>query len=230
MTEERYQRTAACYQFDLELDAYLEGEARPHVADHARQCPRCAALLADLQQVVALSRQLPAGEPPATVWTNVRATLDAEGVIHEPAGFWQRWLGEIRLIPNPIPLGALGCLAILATFLTGRPDLPEQAGMSVWPLPMSAGNSVAAQAATQDTDLFRTLRELESSYSSRAHSLDPSVKETYERSLGSLNSSIRECLDSLHREPANALAREFLFAAYVQKAEVLASALEFDVR
>ena len=65
MSAERCKKTGACYRFDLELAAYLEGEAKPHVEDHAPQCARCAATLADIQQIVALSRQLPAMEPPA---------------------------------------------------------------------------------------------------------------------------------------------------------------------
>jgi len=230
MSEERYMKIAACYQFDLELAAYLEGEAKPHVEDHARQCARCAATLADIQQIVALSRQLPAVEPPAAIWANLRAALETEGIIHEPASFLERWLGQLRLAPHPIPLGALGCLAILATLLMGTPAIPDRGETAEGPVTLSALNSVPVQLASLDSDLFRTIRELENSYSSRARSLDPSVKDTYEKSLGSLNSSIRECRDSLRREPANALAREFLFAAYTQKAEVLASALEFDVR
>ena len=223
-------KIAACYQFDIELPDYLEGEAKPHVDNHARQCARCGAILADFQQILALGRQLPAPEPPATIWANVRATLEAEGIIHEPVSFLDRWLGQLRLAPNPVPLGALGCLAILAALLMGAPAVPEQGGTSDEPLALSAMNSIPLQSASLDSDLFRTIGELEKSYDSRARSLDPSVKDTYEKSLGSLNSSIRECRDSLRREPSNALAREFLVTAYTQKAEVLASALEFDVR
>ena len=223
-------KIAACYQFDIELPDYLEGEAKPHDDNHARQCARCGAILADFQQILALGRQLPAPEPPATIWANVRATLEAEGIIHKPAGFLNRWIGQFRLAPNPVPLGALGCLAILAALLMGAPAVPEQGGTSDEPLALSAMNSIPLQSASLDSDLFRTIGELEKSYDSRARSLDPSVKDTYEKSLGSLNSSIRECRDSLRREPSNALAREFLVTAYTQKAEVLASALEFDVR
>jgi hypothetical protein len=230
MTEERYLKTAACYQFDIELADCLEGEAKPHVDDHARQCARCGAILADFQQIVALSRQLPPAEPHATIWARVRATLATEGIIHEPAGFLERWLGQLRLAPNPIPLGALGCLAILATLLMGTPAVPDHGETPEGPVTLNAMNSVPIQSASLDSDLSRTIRELENSYNSRARSLDPSVKDTYEKSLRSLNSSIRECRDSLRREPSNALAREFLFTAYTQKAEVLASALEFDVR
>jgi hypothetical protein len=46
--------------------------------------------------------------------------------------------------------------------------------------------------------------------------------------LNSLDASIRECNDSLQREPGNSLAHEYLLAAYSQKAEVLSSALEID--
>ncbi len=230
MSAERCKQTGACYRFDLELAAYLEGEAKPHVEDHAQQCARCAATLADIQQIVALSRQLPAMEPPAAIWANLRAALETEGIIHEPASFLERWQGQLRLAPHPIPLGALGCLAILATLLMGTPAVPDHGETADGPVTLSAMNSLPVQSASLDSDLFRTIRELENSYSSRARSLDPSVKDTYEKSLGSLNSSIRECRDSLRREPSNALTREFLFTAYTQKAEVLASALEFDVR
>jgi hypothetical protein len=230
MSEESYVKTAACYQFDIELADYLESETKPHVVDHARQCARCGATLADFQQILALSRQLPPAEPPATIWANVRATLETEGIIHESGGFLHRWLGQLRLAPNPIPLGALGCLTILAALLMGTPQTPDQGETPVGPFTLSAVNSFPVQPASLDSDLFRTIQELETSYNSRARSLDPSVKDTYEKSLGSLNSSIRECLECLRREPANGLAREFLLAAYTQKAEVLASALEFDVR
>jgi hypothetical protein len=230
MSEERYKKTAACYRFDLELAAYLEGEAKPHVEAHAPQCARCAAALADIQQIMALSRQLPAAEPPTNIWANVRAALETEGIIHKRPTFLERWLGEFRLAPNPVPLGALGCLAILATLLLGTPPVSDRGETPEEPVALSAMNSVPVQLASLDSDLSRTIRELENSYNSRARTLDPSVKDTYEKSLGLLNSSIRECRDSLHREPANALAREFLLAAYTQKAEVLASALEFDVR
>ena len=186
-------------------------------------------MLADMRQIMTLTRQLPALEPPVTIWAHVRAALQTEGVIHEPVGFFGRWLGQFRLAPNPVPLGALGCLVILAALLMSTATVPKQGGTPAGGGTLTAMNSMPALPASSDGDLFRTIQDLETSYNSRAQSLDPGVKDTYEKSLGSLNSSIRECLECLRREPANALAREFLQAAYTQKAEVLASALELDV-
>jgi len=76
--------------------------------------------------------------------------------------------------------------------------------------------------------LEQAVRELEEAFKAREATLAPDVQATYEHSLSSLDASIRECNDSLQREPGNSLAHEYLFAAYSQKAEVLSSALEFD--
>jgi hypothetical protein len=82
-----------------------------------------------------------------------------------------------------------------------------------------------------DSDaLERVVHELEETFRAREGSLAPDLKATYENSLISLDASIRECSDSLEREPDNSLAHEYLLAAYSQKAEVLSSALEFDER
>jgi len=56
------------------------------------------------------------------------------------------------------------------------------------------------------------------------------VKATYRKGLESLDASIEECRASVEREPGDTLARQYLVAAYTQKAEVLATALQFDVR
>jgi hypothetical protein len=80
-----------------------------------------------------------------------------------------------------------------------------------------------------DSDaLEQVVHELEETFRAREGSLAPDLKATYENSLISLDASIRECSDSLQREPDNSLAHEYLLAAYSQKAEVLSSALELD--
>jgi hypothetical protein len=72
--------------------------------------------------------------------------------------------------------------------------------------------------------------DLERSFRANEASMTPDLKATYEKSLVSLDGSIRECLDSLQHEPRNTLAQDFLLTAYTRKAEVLSSALEFDGR
>ena len=54
--ESRYHALAACSRFEAELEAYLEGEARPFVTSHAHDCVSCGALMADLQSIRVAAR------------------------------------------------------------------------------------------------------------------------------------------------------------------------------
>ena len=72
-------RVPACLQFDDELEAYLEGEARPFIASHTQDCAPCGALLADLQSIREAARDLPQEEPSRVVWANVRAQAGGGG-------------------------------------------------------------------------------------------------------------------------------------------------------
>ena len=76
--ESKTAAAAACIRFDGELQAYLEGDARPFVATHARACPACAGVLADLEAIRQAARNLPPEEPAGLVWSRVREKLAAE--------------------------------------------------------------------------------------------------------------------------------------------------------
>jgi hypothetical protein len=220
---------AACRQFDLELPAYLEGEDRPAVPAHARACVYCGVVLADLEQAVFAGHHLPIEEPPARVWANIRARLANEGTIREQGSGWRRWLQHQVLQPASAPAGALACLTILSIFLLS----PSDAGLkraSGWLSPGAAPAVATASVLGMDKDLLQTLQQMEESYQALEATLDPNLKATYRQSLGTLDDCIRECLTHCQRQPTDALAHEYLLNAYRAKAQVLASALEFDGR
>ena len=217
----------ACGQFDAELEAYLEGDARPFIASHAQDCTRCGALLADFQAIREAARDLPEEEPSRVVWANVRARLEAEGAFGVPVGGWRQILAW-RVFPHAVPLGVLAALVIVGSLLTLR-DVQR------WGTPPGAAESSAVASITSalpagDIALAHVVSELERSFRANEASMTPDLKATYEKSLVSLDGSIRECLDSLQHEPRNTLAQDYLLTAYTRKAEVLSSALEFDGR
>ena len=230
MPEKRYEKSAACWQFEAELAAFLEGEDRSAVAAHAQECAFCGVTLAELEQIRSLSQQLPLEEPPPAVWANIRATLATEDAFREPVSLWRRWFPQFGMPRNPAAVGALACLVIFGFILLAPPgglELRTPAGA------LSASSKATVSAAAysiEPSDLARTVRELESSYKAREMFFEPTLHAAYEKSLESLNTSIRESLDFCRHEPSNALAREYLIAAYEQKAEVLASALELGLR
>jgi len=217
---------AACHQFDLHLAAHLEGQDNPQVAAHAKECPYCRALLADLEQIRLASRDLPLDEPPPRLWANICATLQGEGIIQEQIPAWQRWFPPLALLHTPRPVGALAGLALLAVALLSSPrgyESPDSADSMQGRESMTLAGVLPVGA---DVDLARTVKEMEETYSARGSFLEPALKETYDKSLGTLNDTIEECIRHCRREPRNALARQYLIHAYQAKAEVLASALE----
>ena len=204
---------------------------RPAVVVHASECAFCAVVLADLRTVISESAALGFEEPPPRVWANIRAALEAEGAFREPRGWWARWVAQLAPVPSPAAVGVLASLVILALSLSVSPGVFGPKTAPAGPTAKPTEEAVASpQVSGEDIALAETIKELESSYQVRKTSFEPADKDTYEKSLVSLNNSIREARDSVKEEPANALAREYLVAAYEQKAEVLSAALEYDGR
>jgi hypothetical protein len=227
MSETRHDSSAACYRFELELQAYMEGENKPFVLAHIRECAFCRVVVEDLEALRAAVRELPLEEPSAAVWSNIRAQLATAGAFAEKAGFWS-WFSQLDFLRRPIPVAAFACMVALGCLLTAPRNYPEQDSTSALTA-TARRTAVRSMGFMGDNEaLERVVRELEATFRAREGSLAPDVKATYENSLLSLDTSIRECSDSLQREPGNSLAHEYLLAAYSQKAEVLSSALEFD--
>jgi predicted nucleic acid-binding protein len=222
--------SAACYQFNEELEAFLEGEARPLVVAHARECGPCDAVLADLQAVRQAAKDLPLEEPSRVVWANVRARLEAEGAFNTRSSGWRQIL-EWRLYPHAVPVGVLAALIFLGSALTlPTTSLQQGNGADAVADSQTTIQTASLLPAGDDGALAHVVSDLESSFRANEASMAPDLKATYEKSLVSLDGSIRECLDSLRHEPRNTLAHDYLLTAYTRKAEVLSSALEFEGR
>lgn len=231
MAQERYEKSAACYQFDAELAAYFEGEDWPRVTAHARECSFCRTVLADLELIRSLSGQLPLEEPRPALWANIRAHLASEGILRKPTSTWQRWFEGLGALSRPAPAAALACLVIFAAVLVIPPaDSNWQQSSRSLSAPEKVTVASAVVASNQERDLERTVRDVENNYQAHEASLEPTVKATYRKSLASLDASIRECHASVERDPSNTLAHEYLLAAYAEKAQVLTTALEYDTR
>jgi hypothetical protein len=218
---------AQCLQFDLNLPAYLEDGGHPEVLTHAQQCASCSGILADLQLIQSQSREAILEDPPARVWANVRATLDAEGVFREPSPGWFGWPGWSAWFPKTGPLRyatPFAAFALLVLFGATLLVPPTSVGPKMVSNLSSEPFIEASFAAPAELD------KMETAYRDRAKSFDPAVQASYQKGLESLDNSIQECQESVRKEPGNTLAREYLATAYQQKAAVLSAALEYDGR
>jgi hypothetical protein len=231
MAEERQKESGnfGCQEFDLKLAAYLEGEASVDVSTHAKQCSSCGALLDDLDFIRAAAKDLPLESPSPRVWSNIRASLAQEGLIREQKSFWGRWVPSVSLVPRSAPAAALAFALMLAVIMLFKGDIQRNGSQKHSSTPAVATAVPLGLSAVQ-SNLARTVEAMEENYKAREASLDPSAQQVYRAGLTSLDNSIHECLDSLHKQPHNMLVREYLMQAYAQKAEVLASALEYGGR
>ena len=216
--------TGACRAFRAALSAYLEGEKTYTVTQHADECDFCGVLLKDIEVLVATAGRLELEDPPPRVWANIRASLAAEGLIHERPNFWTGWLRYFEFL-HPIPVTAMAAVIFLGSLLLSvpRPDARK-----------SAQIEANAPRVTLDQALLETRAQvsvLERSYREREGAIAPEVKADFTRSLASLDSSIQEAEHSMAQAPeTSSVAREYLQGAYIRKAEVLTSALEYAGR
>ncbi len=204
-----------CHEFEQVLEQQEARQLPADAATHLNDCRQCRALVADLEAIQAAARDLAAAEPepPERVWISLRAQLEAEGLIRaeeKPA----RRAGWLAILPRPALAGVYLSLLLAAAVLLGtRANLP-QPGVS----PVVAQRATAALDSQLNTVEKRTVSAL--------HQHDPAVTASLRRNLDIVDNFIALCEKSVREEPQNALAREYLYGAYQQKADLLAVMME----
>lgn len=212
--------TIGCNQF-MELAApWLEGEHLPEVAAHLRGCPQCRSIVADLEAIRAAAAHLAAEEevaPPARVWLNLRDRLESEGLIRQP-GWLERLSSMFLTVPRPAIAGAL-----LGLFLVAGLMLGYQSDVST--------NQAAWLAGTQNTasSLGTQLDVAEKGAVSSVRERDPLVTASLNQNLAIVDNMIAICEKSFREAPQDEMTRDFLYQAYQQKADLLATMTERGV-
>jgi hypothetical protein len=207
-----------------EFEEVLEQAERPLPADaaaHLNDCGRCRAMMSDLEVIQAAARELATHgvEPPEGVWLSLRAQLEAEGLIRaagsaERAAPRQGGLGAWwRAFPRPVLAGAYLSFLLAAAMLTSIQSDHRQNQ----PVPVAE-----EQAASLDTQLSTQARRAVSAI----HQHDPAVAASLRQNLNTVDNFIAMCEKSVREDPQNDAAREYLYGAYQQKAELLAMITE----
>jgi hypothetical protein len=199
-----------CRHFHDELERWMDGERSAGAQAHIRSCAACSGLIADLKaiEVEAHSWSAPLVEPPERVWVSLRNQLEAEGIIKTAAadfvepvaagGWWS------RLIPSaarPVLAGAY--LAALVAFLASGVVSTHRAA----PV-MTAQNFRPAMADISSPRISN------------------SAVASLHQNLDIVDKQIAMCEKSVSEEPDNEVAKEFLYDAYQQKADLIAEISE----
>lgn len=208
----------ACREFSQQITSWVEGARTRDAEAHLRECGDCRNLLADLGLMEAAAHDWAREEfePPARVWTSLRAKLEQEGLIHTPRRARRSWLGAwLPGVPRPVLAGAyLAALVAIAFGLSG--PVHSRINQQRW---LETAQNTAAPLDTE-------LNSYEQATISTLPNTDPVVTASLRKNLAIVDNYIALCEKSVDEEPQNETARDFLYGAYQQKADLLAQMSE----
>jgi hypothetical protein len=203
----------------------LPEAARGHIAG----CPNCSAVIADFERIVAAAIEIPAEvDPPARVWVSLRAQLEAEKIIRQPktqapaerASWWHGFGQLIR--GRMLATAAVALLIVAAGYfqMTHKsPVSPDAGNLGAVGEPRASEPFAAAGTRLDQEELSLGPMQV-------ANATNSPVDNSLRENLATLNTFIKECRKRLQEDPNDQVARDYLSAAYQQKAEILAAMME----
>jgi hypothetical protein len=220
-----------CEQFEQILEQQDSGTLSPTALAHLDACDACRALSADLDAIHGLAVELGTEEiaPPERVWISLRNQLEAEGLIHdgekipqpaaaEKAGWWAAF-------QRPALAGAfLGFVLVAGSAIGYLSNFAPSAVNTQLTVPQEASSVPAADNVFKEEVLTVANDSI-----AGIQRQDASVTNSIKRNLQIVDNLIAVCEKSVREQPDNQIAREYLYGAYQQKAELLATAMSHSM-
>ena len=190
------------------------------VQGHLRDCPSCRSFIEDLGKIRAAGAQLAASdpEPPARIWfccgrNSKRKDLSTILLPGLPRKSWlgELFSGRLSVLPRPVLAGGyLAALLAIAFGLSG--PINSRINRQRWlDGTQSSTEPLSAQLMSAEKASFSSLPGSETPVTASLH-----------QNLEIVDNYISLCEKSVREEPENELAREYLYEAYQQKADLLA--------
>lgn len=217
-----------CEQFEQILEQQGDDPLPVPAVAHMETCEACRSLRSDLSALHDASLELGVEELPVPerVWISLRSQLEAEHLIREtepaesapgtgkgPAGWW-------TVFQRPAMAGAfLSLLLAAGTLVSYQSGAPEMALGTATPQQVNA--PVLSAESTFKSEAVAVKDELLPELNIR----NASVTDSLRRNLSIVDNLIAMCEKSVREEPDNPMAREYLYGAYQQKAEILDTAM-----
>jgi hypothetical protein len=215
-----------CEQFEQILEQQDDGGLPKPALAHLESCDACRALSEDFAAIhnAALELDHERIAPPERVWISLRNQLEAEGLIKDlPAdapteratnpGWWS-------VFQRPAIAGAfLGLVLAAASTLGYLSNFAPKAVQSELTARQEASLAPAAESVFKEE-----MRTVGNDSIPGLDRQDTAVTASIRRNLQIVDNFIAMCEKSVREQPDNQMAREYLYGAYQQKAELLATA------
>lgn len=206
------------------LDEELPDGERVALESHLATCQDCAAVLAELRQVISQAKHLEQRGPHRDLWPAIAARIGAT----PPAGTEVVELGSRRARRWSFSLPQLAAAAIvLMTFSGGtvwllRPSpLPSVAGTVA---PVAAGTPVTNASTTASQSYAAAVADLERVLATGRTQLDSSTVRVIEQNLAAIDHAIAEAQRALVADPANLYLNTHLAETMRRKLDLLRQA------
>jgi hypothetical protein len=221
-----------CNQFERFLEQQDAAEPLPEPAlAHIDICELCRALTADLAAIreAAMGMDAEGIAPPEHIWISLRNQLEAEGIIHEPntgvATEAAQGIGWWSVLQRPALAGAfLALILVAATSISYQGNSTQMAVHPQFAFTQQA--SVIPTADNVFKEELLSVNSVNNDAGAAFQRVDAAVADSIHRNLGIVDNLIVLCEKSVREQPGNTMAREYLYGAYQQKAELLATAMD----
>jgi hypothetical protein len=219
-----------CEQFEQILEQQDEGPLPAPALAHVDACESCRALMSDFGSIRDLAMELDADgiAPPERVWISLRNQLAAERLIHgaPPAARITRH-GWWAAFQRPAFAGAVLAVTLVAATMVSYPWGAPPLAVHLQPVvqPHSAFEQEPSPILSADSVFKEEVRTVGIDAASGMQRQDTAVTNSIRRNLQIVDNFIAMCEKSVHDQPDNQMAREYLYGAYEQKAELLATAM-----
>jgi hypothetical protein len=219
--------TITCRDFLAYLEPWMEGERSPDAQAHVRTCSHCTSVIHDLEAIHSEARSWSASEQdaPEHAWTLLRAQLEQEGLIRNTipeseaapaAPPRSRWFaGLFPRLPRPVLAGAYLAALIAVAFALSGP-VNRRVNEARW----LKGTQIATSPLSAELNFAE---QNSNSYVSRSN---PVVAASLHQNLAIVDNYIALCEKSVSEDPQNEVARDYLYEAYQQKADLLTQMTE----
>ena len=214
--------TMNCTDFLNHIDEWIEGQEVPGARDHSRTCANCRGLAEDLGTIRLAAVTLPEADPDPSphIWAALRTHLQEEGLIRSGVALQlphrTSWFDSIfSLIPRPaLATAYVGALVVVGFVLSG--PIHMRTDQDRW------------RERTQKTsaELNAQLEAAEKTAMSSLVSFSPDVTADLRKNLSIVDNDIALCEKSVQETPESEIARDYLYSAYQQKADLLAQISE----
>jgi|SRR5215467_1019642 len=189
------------------------------VRGHVAGCRQCQGYIADLETIVSGAHELPAEvEPPSRIWVALRTQLELEGIIKEPVAVpqeesasWRDGFGQL-FRSRALATVTAGALIAVAAILEMRP----------FTRPLSVPPPVPPEIAATVRQVNQQEIDLRNMHLAGTSAVDTALQQN----LQEVDDFIADCERHLKEAPQDDLAREYLYSAYQQKAELLAAMMD----